>query len=75
MIRGRSPVDAALGGGEDYELLFAVPPRRRSRLGAVQRLTKDLAVTWIGRLTADPALLVRRADRMDPLPAGFTHFR
>ncbi len=42
----------ALAGGEDYELLFAVSPRMRSRLKHAQRLVNDLAVTRIGRLTA-----------------------
>ena len=74
------PIDAgatlhdALGGGEDYELLFAVSPKMRSRLTSVRRLVKDLAVTRIGRLTADPAMLLSRDGRTEPLPAGFEHF-
>jgi len=71
---GLSPVDAALRGGEDYELLFAVSPKERKRLGAVQRLMKDVIVTGIGRLTADPALVVTRAGRIESLADGFTHF-
>ena len=39
----------ALGGGEDYELLFAVSPRMRSRLRHARRLVNDSAVTRIGR--------------------------
>ena len=64
----------ALGGGEDYELLFAVSPRRRSRLRNVRRLVKDLSVTRIGRLTADGAMLLSRDGAVEPLPAGFAHF-
>jgi thiamine-monophosphate kinase len=71
---GVSPIEAALTGGEDYELLFAVPPRGHSRLRAVQRLVKDVVVTRIGRLTADPALVVNRSGQLASLPDGFTHF-
>jgi thiamine-monophosphate kinase len=64
----------ALGGGEDYELLFAVSPRMRSRLKNARRLASDVAVTRIGRLTADRAMLVNRSGSTEPLPAGFEHF-
>ena len=64
----------ALGGGEDYELLFAVSPRMRSRLKNARRLASDVAVTRIGRMTADRAMLVNRSGSTEPLPAGFEHF-
>ena len=64
----------ALGGGEDYELLFAVSPRMRSRLKNARRLAGDLAVTRIGRLTADRAMLLSRSGSTEELPAGFEHF-
>ena len=64
----------AFGGGEDYELLFAVPPRMRSRLKNARRLSGDLMVTRIGRLTSDRALLVKRNGRTEELPSGFEHF-
>jgi thiamine-monophosphate kinase len=64
----------ALRGGEDYELLFAVSPRMRSRLNGVRRLVKDLAVTRIGRVTADRALVLSRGGKTEDLPTGFVHF-
>lgn len=64
----------ALSGGEDYELLFAVPPKWRRRLDGVRRLTKDLAVTRIGRLTPDRAFLLERGGAAEKLPEGFVHF-
>jgi thiamine-monophosphate kinase len=64
----------ALGGGEDYELLFAVSPRMRSRLKNARRLASDLPVTRIGRLTADPAVLLSRNGSTEKLPQGFVHF-
>ena len=71
--RGATLMDA-LSGGEDYELLFAVSPKLRRRLEGVRRLTKDLAVTRIGRLTADHAFLLERDGRTEKLPRGFVHF-
>jgi thiamine-monophosphate kinase len=67
-------LDEALAGGEDYELLFALSPKMRSRLNNVRRLVKDLAVTRVGRLTTSRALLLERNGRMEELPAGFAHF-
>jgi thiamine-monophosphate kinase len=64
----------ALSGGEDYELLFAVAPKLRRRLEGVRRLTKDVAVTRIGRLTADRRFLLERGGTTEELPRGFTHF-
>ena len=64
----------ALSGGEDYELLFALPPRMRSRLTNVRRLVNDVAVTKIGCLTSDRALLLNRPGSTESLPAGFAHF-
>ena len=64
----------ALQGGEDYELLFAVSSRMRSRLRNVMRLGQGLAVTRIGRLTADRSLVVSRNGSTEPLPRGFVHF-
>lgn len=72
--RGRSALDAALCGGEDYELLFAVPPSHRRRLEAVRRLVGDLPITRIGRIMAQPRTELRRDGRVEDLPAGFVHF-
>ena len=72
-IEEGATVRDALGGGEDYELLFAVSPRMRSRLKNARRLA-DIMVTRIGRLTADRAMLVSRNGSTDELPAGFEHF-
>lgn len=64
----------ALGGGEDYELLFAVSPRMRARLKNATRLANGLAITRIGRVTADRAMLLNRDGSTEALPAGFQHF-
>ena len=66
-------LEAALSGGEDYELLLAVSRRSMRRFLAVQRLT-GLPVTRIGTLTAGADLVLRREGNDEPLPAGFEHF-
>jgi thiamine-monophosphate kinase len=67
-VHGTATLEQALRGGEDYELLFAVPPRRRRAFEKIAgRLT---SVSCIGELTKDPSL---RLDE-GPLGGGFEHF-
>ncbi len=72
--RGRDPVLEAVAGGDDYELLFTVSPRRQRRLRAVARLARGLTLTRIGVVTRDSALVLRRHGRDEELPASFAHF-
>lgn len=72
--RGVDPVTAALAGGDDYELLFAVPKKARGRLRAITRFARGLPFVRIGELTAELTILLRRDDRDEPLPGGFAHF-
>ena len=72
--KGVDAVQAALAGGDDYELLFAVPKKRRGRLRAVAQSARGLPFVRIGELTAEPTILLRRDDRDEPLPGGFAHF-
>jgi thiamine-monophosphate kinase len=72
--RGRDPVDEAIAGGDDYELLFTVSPRRTGRLKAVARLVRGLRLTRIGTVTRETGLVVRREGHSEALPAGFAHF-
>jgi thiamine-monophosphate kinase len=72
--QGQPPLDAALAGGEDYELLFAVPPRQRRNFLAAGRLARPVPVTRIGTVTEAPAVVLRRAGQDAPLPRGFAHF-
>lgn len=73
--RGEDPVTAAVAGGDDYELLFAVPARRRSRLKTVLQQARGVSVTRIGELTPSPAIVLERDGAQAPLPPGFTHFQ
>jgi thiamine-monophosphate kinase len=66
---------AAVSGGEDYELVFTVPGRRRRALEAVLRLVAGLPCTRVGTVTAGGSLVVTRRGIAAPLPPGFRHFR
>jgi thiamine-monophosphate kinase len=68
------PVLAAVAGGDDYELLFSVPPRFKGRLRTVVRQGRGVPVTPIGELTGSPAILLKRDAATEPFPDGFTHF-
>ena len=70
----RDPIVAALSGGEDYELLFTLPDRPRSRAHLLAHLVKPLSVTRVGTVTNTPDLLLRRPEGDEPLPTGFQHF-
>jgi thiamine-monophosphate kinase len=59
---------------DDYELLFAVPARRRRAFDAVALRPGGPPVTRIGRLTVEREVLVQRAGEPQPLPAGYAHF-
>jgi thiamine-monophosphate kinase len=71
---GVEPLAAAAAGGDDYELLFAVPRRSRGRLATVVRQSRGVPVTRIGTLTREPDVLLIRNGAPEPMPAGFVHF-
>ena len=72
--RGVDPVRAAVTGGEDYELLFAIPARGGGRLRNVRRQVAE-PMTHIGVFTKDAGTLVLERDgREEELPEGYEHF-
>ena len=73
--RGIDPVTASLAGGDDYELLLAVPPRARGALRSLRRHVADPPLTKIGVVTKDPReIVVVRSGKAEALPEGFEHF-
>ncbi|HEU5002263.1 MAG TPA: thiamine-phosphate kinase [Actinomycetota bacterium] len=72
---GADPLALALGGGEDYELCFAIASdRAAAAAGAVQEAT-GTPVHAVGEITAGGLVLRQGADER-PLPtAGWDHFR
>ena len=71
---GRDPVEAAVSGGDDYELLFAVPARFRGRFRNLLRHARGVPLTCIGELTQNRQIILMRNGRSEPLPSGFVHF-
>lgn len=68
-----SPLDHALGDGEDFELVLAVPAAEAARLLADQPL--DVTLTRIGEFISEPGLWQRSADqpRMPLAIRGYEH--
>jgi thiamine-monophosphate kinase len=64
----------AVSGGEDYELLWAVSPRRRRWFQRVAGRKGFPPIRRIGILTRELDVRLRRQGRDEPLPAGFAHF-
>jgi thiamine-monophosphate kinase len=72
--RGLDVVNETIAGGDDYELLAAVPPRTRRRLTAAMR-HGDAPLTRVGVCTQDRAVLLRHGGSERPLPrCGYSHF-
>jgi thiamine-monophosphate kinase len=66
---------AAMSSGDDYELLFTVRPRHRSRFATVRRQIGAVALTRIGVVTSAPGVTVKRNGVTEPAPSGYAHFR
>ncbi|MFM1886095.1 MAG: hypothetical protein RL026_1252 [Pseudomonadota bacterium] len=63
-----------LGGGDDYELCFSLPPQHLARLPELAAAV-DCPLSVIGELTADPALRLLREGRELAAPwHGYDHF-
>ena len=56
---GSTPLDHALGDGEDFELILAVPPARGRRMLAEQPV--GVPLTEIGQFVAEPGLWLEDA--------------
>ena len=78
-VAAGATLDDALGGGEDYELLAALPGdggrRRRPRASCSEGF--GVPLTEIGRIVDDEGLTAIEADGTErPLePTGWDHFR
>jgi len=68
------PLQLALHGGDDYELLFTVPPRKVKRL---PKTFQGVSLTAIGRIRRGRELLVlEESGNTTPLmPRGWDPFR
>ncbi len=68
-------MERALAGGDDYELLFTVPPEREAALAQLAEVGA-VPLTVIGRMTEGKGVRVLDGDGADitPLLGGFAHF-
>ena len=66
--------DFALGGGDDYELLFTVPPGARQALVAVTSAAGAPACHCIGEIVAGRGVRVLGEGGELPVPRGWNHF-
>jgi len=68
-----NPLRYAVHGGEDYELLFTVPPSKEKKILSLQ---DRFSLTRIGRITATPEiwLVDENGVRTGLKPEGFAHF-
>lgn len=71
----RATVDDALGGGEDHELLAAMPAAEVGAAAAAMHETFGVPITPIGDITPTGLVLLDAAGQERPLPAaGWDHF-
>jgi len=73
----KDPYRFALSGGEDYELLFTVPPEMRKRVSYLARSLK-IPITQIGEIVPkeEGLSLIRKDGRKySPSRLGFEHFK
>jgi len=65
----------AFAGGEDYELLFTVPPEKIQLVGPLMEKL-ETPVSIIGTITAERSLVVAGPDgrTLSPARTGFNHF-
>jgi thiamine-monophosphate kinase len=73
--QGVDPVASGVAGGDDYELLIAVPPKWRGRLRQATRRVATPPLRCVGRLTATPnEYVIARDGRRERLSGGFAHW-
>jgi thiamine-monophosphate kinase len=68
----KSPLEYALSGGEDYELLFTASPAKINKLRSLR-----LSIIEIGKIIRgkDISLIDRTGKRTPLRPRGYDHFR
>ena len=74
-LLGVDPLDQALHGGEDYELLACLPPQAVEPARERLRDRFGTRLTAVGEITDDDLVAVRADGRREPLdPKGWDHF-
>ena len=76
-IQPPAPLHRALNDGEDFELLFTIPPRKRDTFLAQWKSTFTLKCTCIGEITDNTSIvemLHQDGHLSNVSPAGYQHF-
>lgn len=73
--QGTDAISKTLSQGDDYELLFTMPPKYRKRLLAINGLIGNIAITKIGVVTKKHEVFIQTSEGNLDLPHGFEHFR
>jgi thiamine-monophosphate kinase len=68
---GRDPLEFALSGGEDYELLASISPARLGEATEAVREEEGIALTQIGEVVAGSGVEIRLPDGRRAEPEGF----
>lgn len=72
---GRDPIELATAGGEDYELLAALPPKRLAAATAALEEMGQGGLTRIGEAIAAEGVEIRLPDGGSLEPTGFDQLR
>jgi thiamine-monophosphate kinase len=70
---GREPVELAVSGGEDYELLAALPAARLGEASMAIGAAAETTLTPIGRLVKGAGVQIRLPGGASLQPTGFDH--
>ena len=71
--RKKDPFDWILGGGDDYELLFAAPESAAAAIGALA--SREVPITRIGRLERGDGVYLRDGEKVSDISSlGHDHF-
>lgn len=75
-IAGIDPVDWALYGGEDFELVFTVHPQNVEKVSALLK-NKGCSPVAVGKILpkSEGRMLIDRENKSVLTPGGFNHFR
>lgn len=71
---GRDPLELAVSGGEDYELLAALPPHRLNEAAARVEAATEMSLTAIGEARSGNGVEIRRPGGGQLESRGYDHF-
>lgn len=74
-LTGRDPLDLALKGGEDYQLLFTAPPEKKPKIRECFDQANLTTPTSIGVIISGTGVRLQlKAEELEISGAGFDHF-